>query len=341
MKKNNSKKQYVTGGMPNALSLIAASIGVPFERIVRETGLSLSKLMDIESRVPDHTLLKMLQMFEGMFPNKATSLELARLLPLNVLGRNGHLFYQAQDLETSLNLLNCHYDLFVDRLEMELIDKYDVLALRFYHPLDKVDEGLGSEVLIGAKVRFARMYFGDKVIASIQFTHAPRYDLTLYDDYFQVPVRFNAPYNAVLFHRDHLNSPNIQGQMEKTEVLEKRIQLLRQEFYDDNLEADYLNRIRFAIAKNSKRGDYTAQGLATTLAMSLRNLQRSLRHSNTSARLLIDEYRYANTLELLTKTQLSIAEISLNQGFDSERGFRKAFKRWAKNTPGAVRKTLS
>lgn len=76
------------------------------------------------------------------------------------------------------------------------------------------------------------------------------------------------------------------------------------------------------------------------MAMSLRSLQRRLRASGTNATTLFNDIRYANSLKLSANQQLSIGEIAFQQGFDSERGFRKAFERWSTKTPTQARKEL-
>ena len=88
------------------------------------------------------------------------------------------------------------------------------------------------------------------------------------------------------------------------------------------------------------KGDYSVGSLAESMAMSPRSLQRRIQDLGTNARTLLDEVRYANALELLAKERISIENIANQLGFDSERGFNKAFKRWAQKTPAQVRREM-
>ena len=42
--------------------------------------------------------------------------------------------------------------------------------------------------------------------------------------------------------------------------------------------------------------------------------------------------------ELLRTSQLSLAEVGIRVGYDSEAAFSKAFKRWSQVSPGAYRR---
>jgi AraC-like DNA-binding protein len=121
-------------------------------------------------------------------------------------------------------------------------------------------------------------------------------------------------------------------------VLEQSLIALR---YEDGLDrGDRTAEIRKAVMRNSLKGDYSAAGLAQSLGMSISALQRQLHASGTSASRLIDETRHINAMGMLADSSLSIDEVAFRLGFESERGFRKAFQRWCGQSPAGVRKEM-
>ena len=89
-------------------------------------------------------------------------------------------------------------DLIADRLEIASIETAQEGILRIYHPFDEIDGGVGGEVCAGLAARIMREYFGDNLLSRVQFRHAARSPVSVYEDFFQVPVTFQAAYNALV-----------------------------------------------------------------------------------------------------------------------------------------------
>jgi AraC-like DNA-binding protein len=53
---------------------------------------------------------------------------------------------------------------------------------------------------------------------------------------------------------------------------------------------------------------------------------------------MLEEARHAEALRLLDEPRHSIAQVADALGFASERGFRKAFERWAGGSPSKYRR---
>ena len=90
---------------------------------------------------------------------------------------------------------------------------------------------------------------------------------------------------------------------------------------------------------NAIRGDYSVSGLAQSMGMSTSSLQRRMPAGITAGSLL-EEARYINAMGMLADRSLSIDEVAFRLGFESDCGFRNAFKRWAGKTPAEVRREM-
>lgn len=91
--------------------------------------------------------------------------------------------------------------------------------------------------------------------------------------------------------------------------------------------------------KNAIKGDYSVSGLARSMGMSLSTLQRRV-PPDIKVRKLLEEVRYVNAMGMLADQRLSVDEVAFRLGFESDRGFRKAFKRWSGRTPAEARKEM-
>ncbi|MFC1750072.1 helix-turn-helix domain-containing protein, partial [Pseudomonadota bacterium] len=227
-------------------------------------------------------------------------------------------------------------DLLSDQLDVELIDRENEVMLKMHHELDDIDEGLGGEVGIGLCSRRGHEYFGDSLLTRVQFRHAPRAPLSIYEDFFKAPVEFETDYNGLVVSQEILKRTNRKAGTESIAVLMQRLDELRRDM--GVVDEDGLADVREAIMHNAKSGDYTVAGLASAMAMSQRSLQRRIQQTGTSTRVLIEDTRYTYAMELLADTSISIETVGLQLGFDSERGFRRAFERWTGKSPAQVRK---
>lgn len=336
--KEESKKLGTRTGAGQAFVMFAASIGVPFERILKKVGVKPSQLMDPEARLPQEFFLKLFRLIDEARPGKNGSLELASALPSSFLGPLGRLTARAPDLRTMLELMVSGQDLLSDQLDVELIDFENEVMLKMHHELDEIDEGLGGEVGIGLCSRRGHEYFGDNILTRVQFRHSPRAPLSIYEDFFNAPVEFETDYNGLVLGQEALERTNRKAGVESIVVLKQRLDELRRDM--GVVDEDGLADVREAIILNAKRGDYTVAGLASTMAMSPRSLQRRIQQAGTNTRMLIEDTRYTYAMELLTDASIGIETIGQRLGFDSERGFRRAFERWAGKSPAQVRKDI-
>ena len=332
------KKSHFLVSLGNVATFFATSVGVPFERIAKVAGFNSAALMDPDAHIPQEFFPRLLKLIDEAFPGKNMSLELARSIPLAFLGSPWRLLKLAPDPRTLLDLFVQNRDLFSNQLELELFGANEEVILRMYHPLDESDDGAGAEVGMGIGARIARELFNDNILIRVQFRHAARSPVSLYEAYFEVPVTFQTEFNALVFHPEALEQRNKTGRAEMRESLEWRLSRLRQELGLDNV--DELADIRVAIAHNAKMGDYSVFKLAERMALSPRSLQRRMNKAGTNAQTLLDEARYANALELLDNELLSIKDIASQLGFSSESSFHKTFKRWAQKTPAQVRQDM-
>jgi len=98
-------------------------------------------------------------------------------------------------------------------------------------------------------------------------------------------------------------------------------------------ESRLIRAIRSVCITRSGQAIASAASVANALGMSLRTFQRRLADEGRTFKELLDETRYSIASEYLCKTDISIEEISARCGYGDVSNFRKAFHRWAGESP--------
>jgi AraC-like DNA-binding protein len=102
---------------------------------------------------------------------------------------------------------------------------------------------------------------------------------------------------------------------------------------------DLLRQVADVLAEIMSEGEsLRLEAVAVKLALSKRSLQRRLQEHDTSFQELVDRVRHRSSLELLSKTDLSLDECADRLGFANVTAFRRAFVRWVGAPPGRFRK---
>jgi len=119
--------------------------------------------------------------------------------------------------------------------------------------------------------------------------------------------------------------------------------------YQDRLSDDYKSRfgnnslairVKDEMLRQLPGGEPTPKGVAETLHVSVRNLQRKLSSEGTSFSFLLSEIRQQLAKEYLAQEYRSCNEIAYMLGFSENSNFTRAFRRWFNQTPTGYRKSL-
>jgi len=303
------------------------------------SGYQAIDLIEKDVLLDGNIILNMLSKADKFFKNSNSSLKIASAMPLNFYGSLADIFHQSKDLITALELFMYAEDLISDQSDTQIIYTDNEVIFQMNHELDLVDNGLLGEFVIAIAWRHFEQFFGADVLNSIRLRHSQRCPIARYETFFNVSIEFDTIHNALVLDRSKITLPNTKGKITPTKFLIEQIQEKRRK--KGLTGSDELIDVINAISCNSINKDYTVTGLANTLSVSTRNLQRRLQKENINARVLIDHFRYKYALKLLADKQYSIEKISEILGFNSEQGFQKAFKNWAGKSAAQSRKDKS
>ncbi|NES24043.1 MAG: AraC family transcriptional regulator [Symploca sp. SIO3E6] len=327
-------------------SLVASTIvyaiarGIPMDQITAVTGLTRTDLIDPDARLPQNTVPAVWRLLGEAYPGEALALEMASAAPFSYFGPVVHAARYAQDLRSSLQTLIRYRSLMSDELHMALVETPPEAALQMYHPMDAEDGGYAAEVGMALGARFGKEFIEmENALIRVDFSHQPFGSLQVYEDFFGTPVRFQQPYNALVFRSEALEQPTQQRDTHLFHYIQGHLDLVRERLAIPS-DSPELAKVREAIAYNAERSEYSAEALAQQMHLSLRALQRLTQEHGITIRQLLDEAREANARQFLSDSRLSIEAVSFLLGYSEDRAFRRAFKRWTGQTPAQFRRTL-
>jgi len=152
------------------------------------------------------------------------------------------------------------------------------------------------------------------------------------ESWFGCPVRFGAERNALYFDRAILDRRLERNDTAYHAIIRRYLTTARQEAAGRPGEA-----VRAEIARQMELGSCTLENVARRLRLEPRSLQRQLKAERLVFRDLVDEWRRARALSLVTRTRLPLSQISEAVGYADQSVFTRAFQRWYGDSPLAYR----
>ncbi len=105
------------------------------------------------------------------------------------------------------------------------------------------------------------------------------------------------------------------------------------------LDAIFLKKVQSVLETHYSNGDFSVDEFCRELALNRNSVHNKIKaFTGQSTAMYIKNYRLNKSIELITGTHQSIADIYIGCGFNNSQAFNKAFKERFKVTPGEYRK---
>lgn len=166
----------------------------------------------------------------------------------------------------------------------------------------------------------------------VRFAHHKPEELAPFNQFFQVPLRFNTGQYAVVFSETWLKYRVSDSSPELLSLLQNEIDKL-----EVREEDSFVEQVRSLLRTTLVTGHSSAAQVAELFSMHRRTMNRRLNAHGTSFHELVDEVRFEIARQLLEDSALEIIQIALLLGYSNASAFTRAFRRWSATTPGQWR----
>lgn len=287
--------------------------------------------------VPAHKVLSAFQYCSKLYGPISGALA-GKSYRVNDLGVFGYAFASTANLQHALMLADKYNSLLGNVFKRAELVVGDHLECKLFNVQGLDDDCISffAALSMSARLHVARSIFGDDLnYSKVHFDFNDEPNRHIYEALFGCPVVFNADFNAWEIDLKELQRERKEGNhSDCTQYLSYCNELLEQIKQKDSL----VNEIQQILV--SCAGDYPdIEMLASAFKVSSRTLRRQLANLGTSYQKILNKVRCQLSIEYLTRTEITIEDISNLIGFSDVTNFRHAFKKWVGKTPSHYRKT--
>jgi AraC-like DNA-binding protein len=310
-------------------------LGVPIERFHALLGLGPgAEPIGHVSLFRVGSALEMIASKKGL-PHLAV--EVARHMPLGVLGAADYTWSASSTLMHSILRTGSHIEHLTDGLRMELqIEDGGKNAHMIMHSRVDVHPPIMTELTFAIIIsRMRHVLGGAMALNAVRFRHLARGPKAPYDAFFQTTVDFGASIDEAVFPASVLQEPLVTADPELLALLRKhpRVTTVRTASSSDVFLQAARAALESALADGETEIDVTT--LAKRLRTSTRSLQRRLGERKTSFSDLHDDVRRDLATTLLENDNLLLTDVAQRLGFKDVSAFHRAFRRWTGASPRA------
>ncbi len=308
--------------------------GLPAATVTRTAGLRLGQLADSRLRIPVRALHALWNQSAELLGEHHIGLQTLSLLnhanswpePFSLYEA---LFRASDTMREGVDRLAKYARILRDGFGGHIEDRGEVSLICFElaenEPWPLVELHVGMGMLL-----HRRVLPGHSGVREVWFRRPPPLELSLFDGFFGVPLRFNAPDNGLLVDTESLSAPLPDANPSLLAALEWRASAQLESLPD--LE-DVLDRVRRAVLDGIAEGDVRVERIAKKLALSPRTLHRRLQAEGESFQSVLDATRCDLAKRDLASGRYTVSEVSRRVGFTSVSAFSRAFKLWTDCTP--------
>lgn len=205
--------------------------------------------------------------------------------------------------------------------------RFEILLRRLSKQRQAVENALGLAHYAVLKLSGGR--FGAR---EVWFAHEQAMSLNKYRQYFSGTLRFNCPFNAIVFRSKDLAQAIPNQDRQVFDLAARYIDLQFPVMTDD-----LVSTVRLLAARSLQTKRCTPEAVAAQVGLHPRSLQRHLRQAGISFEALKDEARREAALHYLPHTDIALTRIAAMLGYSETSVLTRSCKRWFGCTPNTLR----
>jgi AraC-like DNA-binding protein len=242
------------------------------------------------------------------------------------LGIVGSLMRGCDTLGDAVRALETHLHI-VDRgtlVHQQKADDAVVLGCLQYGPAGRGGGIIGESLLATIVSAFRELCGVDWAPSEVLLARRVPEDGHAFQSFFRAPVRFNHELTALVFPATCLDLRVSSGDPELRLASERAVREL-----EGIARADLVDQLRRSLRKRLATGSCSCNDASRRFSVHRRTLNRHLKAAGTGFRTVLDELRFEVARQLVSDTELPLAQISAALNFSEPAAFTRAFERWS------------
>ena len=266
--------------------------------------------------------------------NQTLGILVGHRLSLQSHGILGYALMNCENLEAAAKLLEQYIALRFPLVQVS--SQYNgstfIIELNETFPLNEIRIPLLEAILVTIKSALDQLIPQLKKNITLYLPRSPGHRIS-YESLKDCHLIFNSPTASISIPKGLMQNKiplaNLAAYKEAEILCAKELATLSQ-------ESTYKNKVKQKILENSENFP-TQAVMASWFNMTSRTLHRRLIEEGSSYRRILDEVKQALAISYLTNTDLTIKEIAYFLGYEDDRNFSRAFRRWQGTSPSQYR----
>jgi AraC-like DNA-binding protein len=328
----------IRGSTPSQYAIIlldlAAQRGADAGALLQGTGLSVSGLADIGTRVEEEDFARIVENAYRLTGDPALGLHLGNRLNLSAHATVGQAFMTCETLEQVLHFFLKYYHILAAALELDYRQHAGRCWLIPSSPYQVGGIEFSHELLFSAVVNTMQFLVNQPGLRfRLEFPYPEPDYVAEYSELFGDELHFNCPQAQISFAEEWLDTRLPSSNPALLALYERECQRLLADLEEqDTLTEQTLQLLR------KLEGHYPQMPqVADMLNFSPRTFRRRLEEEQVSFQQLLDQVRSEHASHYLRTTRLPLATIAYMVGFNDVSNFRRAYIKWTGQTPRKAR----
>lgn len=321
-----------------ALSECINDFGIEQSHWLRGTEFTLIDATFIESSIHYHAFRELVLRAATISNNQALGIFVGHRLTLQSHGTLGSAIMNCENLLSALKLLEQYIAIRMPLVQITINQEDAMCVVNFNEkiPLNDLRVFLFDAVLVTVTAAIKQIMPSLKKQLTLSFPYAKHKNVP-YGSLSDCTLQFNEPGASISIPQNIIVEPvpfaNLTAYMEAERLCAKELTSLSREHA-------LKNRIKQKLFENAEQ--FPAQTvMASRFNMTSRTMHRRLVNEGTSYREILEEVKQSLAITYLSNTKMTIKEVSYFLGYDDDRNFSRAFRRWKNMSPTQFRQTLS
>lgn len=318
-----------------AIKSAVEAAGVDSAPLFEQAGLDAAALDDPNARYPLESTTRLWGLAVAATGNPNLGISVAKHTNQTTFHALGFSILASATLKDCFETLVRYFRIVTDAAELEFgpaDNGYKFIINPRHTEPQPANEA--SDAMMAVIMGMCRMLAGrDFRVQRVAFRRPALADTSVFEQVFKAPLSFAADETAIYFDRESLERPlpaaNAELARHNNEILVKYLARLE--------TSNVASRVHTALVEQLPHGEPSQEKIASSLNMSLRNLQRKLNDEQSSYKEILNQTRKDLAKSYIAASGYSISEIAYLLGFADTSSFTRAFKRWTGKAPSEYR----